>query len=299
LPTSPDKADEMNLESLQIQFGRSWRQWKEEISCHDLRCRSSHRVWRRVSVGARGVHVYGRRYCFPACFERELQHRLERMPAPWQPRTHGAHRIPLGLLMLSRGDLDGQKLKAAIEAQRRSGTGRIGEWIEKLGFAREQQVTAALAAQWSCPVLWKFPEHIAESAVPFPLLRRFCMAPAYYAQSTRIAYIAFAGPIEYQALLAIEQVLECRAEACMTSSNVLNARLARLEQESRPCDHIFENTQEPEAITRIVTSYAAKLQATDLRLSACGEHIWCRLEAEKNSTNLLFGRPAADTLALA
>jgi len=62
------------------------------------------------------------------------------------------HRIPLALLMLSRGQLIQEKLLWPLRAQRSAGRYKIGYWLEELGFATEQQVTSALALQWGCPV---------------------------------------------------------------------------------------------------------------------------------------------------
>ncbi len=64
------------------------------------------------------------------------------------------HRVPLGLVLLSRQQLTAEQLRAGLAAQRSAGRGRIGEWLQTLGFASEQQVTSALARQWSCPV-WR------------------------------------------------------------------------------------------------------------------------------------------------
>jgi hypothetical protein len=194
--------------------------------------------------------------------------------------------------MLSRGDLNREQLLQALAAQRRGGVGRIGEWIEKLGFAPEAQVTAAVAAQWGCPVLKTVPERLVDTAIPIPLLRRFSMAPVHYVNATRVMHIAFAGCIEYRALLAIEQMLQCRAEPCMTSSTALARVLARLDDENNRRSHLFEDVPRREDMVRITSSYAARLGAEDVRLTACGEYVWIRLDAGAESANLLFSLPS-------
>ena len=56
------------------------------------------------------------------------------------------------------------EVQAALEAQRRARYGKIGEWIEKLGFATEKEVTTALALQWGCPVASSFDPSVTPEA---------------------------------------------------------------------------------------------------------------------------------------
>src|SRR5450432_2850853 len=85
-------------------------------------------------------------------------------PSPQPP-----NRIPLGLLMLARGKLTYLEVRAALEAQRRARYAKIGEWIEKLGFVTEQEVTTALALQWECPVASSFDRSAIHSPGDIPL----------------------------------------------------------------------------------------------------------------------------------
>ncbi len=190
--------------------------------------------------------------------------------------------------MLSRGDIDNTQLRAALGAQRDSGRGRIGEWMQQMGFIEESQVTAALGAQWACPVLPGIPASLSDCELPLPLLRRFRMAAVSYIAATRVMHVAFAEGIDYGVLLAIEQALECRAEPCVTGQNALASLLAQLEEKPRRSDHVFPQARTPDEMTRVTSSYAAMLSAKDVRLTRCAEFIWVRVEAAKDSANLLF-----------
>jgi hypothetical protein len=270
--------------------------WKERLSCNAPDCHGR-RLWGRISDGAGSAQLHGRRYCFPACFEQELRRRFSEVRVPASRRSRPPHRVPLGLLMLSRGELSHEQLRRALEAQRQSGSGRIGEWIQKLGYVHEQQVTAALGAQWSCPVLRTLPANVAECKVPFQLLRRFRMAPVHYSRPTGVLHIAFAADIEYRALLAIEEILECKAEPCLADATALYTLLARMEEHGRGTDQAFEGVRGPEEMTRITSSYAAKLGADDMRLVGCAEYFWVRIEGRKDSANLLFTQTNTEVFA--
>ena len=270
--------------------------WKERLSCGAPGC-CGRRLWGGISDGTSSAQLHGRRYCFPRCFERELMRRFTELRVPANRRSRPPHRVPLGLLMLSRGELSHEQLRRALEAQRQSGSGRIGEWIQKLGYAHEQQVTAALGAQWSCPVLRRLPAVAAEFPVPFPLLRRFRMAPVHYSRPTRVLHIAFAADIEYRALLAIEEILQCKAEPCLADATALHAFLGRMEEERRGTDPTFEGVGGPEEMTRITSGYTAKLGADEVRVVGCGEYFWVRIEGRKNSANLLFTQANSELFA--
>ena len=269
-------------------FGVPLRRWRKNFSCDDAGCASSGRVWKQISKRVDSVTLNGAQYCFPDCFERKLLLRFTRLLCPPPAQARRAHRIPLGLMMLSRGDVQDTQLREALIAQRDSGEGRIGEWLQRMGFAGEQQVTAALGAQWACPVLPRLSCISDDCQLPLPLLRRFQMAAVSYITATRTMHVAFADGIDYSVLLAIEQALECHAQPCVAAQSTLSGLWARMEESPRRSDQVFTCVRTPDEMTRITSSYASMLPATDVRLTRCAEIIWARVESGNDSANLLF-----------
>jgi hypothetical protein len=278
--------------SIQKKCDAALRQWREQFSCNDSACISSGRMWKRVSNQFRRLRLHGAQFCFPGCFERKLMQRFTRFLSVAPVNTRWAHRIPLGLMLLSRGDIDDAQLREALAAQRAGGEGRIGDWMQRLGFIGEQQVTAALGGQWACPVLPRVPDVCDDSRLPAALLRRFHMAPVSYVAATRTMHVAFSEGIDYSVLLAIEQALQCRTEPCVAGRSALGLLWARMEEAPRRSDQVFTNVRTPDEMTRITANYAAMLKAQDVRLTRCAEFIWARVEAGEASANLLF--PAAE-----
>jgi len=267
------------------------QRWKDRLlDCNDGECNRSRRAWRRLSNGAASIHLDGLRYCFPECFERRLHRRFLEMQASEIPKPRPPHRVPLGLLMLSRGHVTNAQLRRALETQQQNGSGKIGEWIQKLGYAPELQVTGALAVQWSCPVIKSLPRVCDDYVLPLHFLRRFRMVPVKFVPTTRVFHIAFAGDIEYAVLLAVESMLTCKTEACLTTSAVFESRLNTFEQLPRHDDKMIEGVRTPQDMTRIVLSYATKLKAVESRMAAFGEHVWIRMKDDDQFTNLLFER---------
>ena len=244
-----------------------------------------------------GTFLQGAFYCRPQCLETALISQLSRLrmmaPAPQPP-----NRIPLGLLMVARGKLTHVEVRAALEAQRRARYGKIGEWIEKLGFATEQEVTTALALQWGCPVATSFDPSTVQSLgnIPLPILEAFQMLPLNYAASTNTLYLAFGERVDHAALYAIEKILACRTQPCVAGRKSIARQLESMRQLPRPTDVEFGPMNDLAEMARIAASYTARLSPEEVRLSRIGRFIWLRLECQPElrprtrsvTTNLVF-----------
>jgi len=102
--------------------------------------------------------------------------------------------------------------------------------------------------------------------------------------------MAFGGDIEYQALVAIEEMVGCKAQACLATSSGIQAAFEQMEQESAPLEKEFTGAREPHDMTRIISSYAG-LAADDVKIVSCGHLAWIRVEGGRDPMNLLFHLP--------
>ena len=285
----------MTAESLSLHLVAAWRRrvhgsWTALFPrCQESDCSTASRPW-RSRLSFQGVRFAGSWYCTPDCLERGAARTFLRLNAAPPLRRNLTHRLPFGLLMLSRGLVNHEQLQVALAAQREAGQGRIGDWLVRLGFVEEQQVTRILAQQWSCPrmnILSSVPARILQM-VPWTLVDCYRMLPVHYVERLRRLHIAFAGPPEYSALYAAEQMLDCHTEACVVSERELEAQLGRARQLPRPAEVSFETVTDGFEMARIVRSYVFRLAATEVRLASCGQHTWVRLQGTAGPTNLLF-----------
>ncbi|MBZ5679090.1 MAG: hypothetical protein LAO24_03175 [Acidobacteriia bacterium] len=235
--------------------------------------------------------MHGSWYCMAECLERALRETLAQLQPAFRPKAT-QHRIPLGLLLLSRQQLTAAQLRIALDAQKSAGHGRIGEWLQSLGFATEQQVVAALARQWSCPVLRIHPAPLVSSRVPdipTPLLDSFRMIPVDFVEATSTLHIAFGEGIDYSVLYAIERMLDCHTQACLCSQDVLRSSLAAISEQRRRTEIVFDRVADALEFARIIRSYATKVAASEIRIALCGSCIWVRLErTAPTALNLIF-----------
>jgi hypothetical protein len=262
---------------------------------------------------SRGTLMQGARYCGPECLEQALLRVLRRSQRAASPAGLAFHRIPLGLLLLSRQQLTGEQLRTALKLQRESSpassgknTGvtnrKIGFWLQDLGFVTEHQVTAALARQWSCPMLRSAPKAMAPNrfpAIPNLLLESFQMIPVEFVEASGRLLMAFSEGIDYTVLYAIERMLGYRTEACLLRPSILQKSLENLGCRTGSGDVIFDRIKDAGECAEIIGNYCTMVRAEEVRVAQCGEHFWVRLErAQKETVTLLMrgwnqARPSA------
>jgi hypothetical protein len=212
---------------------------------------------------------------FPALIQRR----------PWQ------HRVPLGLVLLSRGFIDNQRLQEALRAQRQAREGRLGEWLMRLGAVSEDQVTTALAIQWSCPVFPLERHHRfmdCAGMVPFPILEAARMAIVDYLPAGLSLYVAFANGIDHCILRALEDMFRCRTQPCIARESSLQQALEAIRSLPRPPEIVIDDTRDPLEMARTLRSYAAAKTAEQVRIVKCEAYIWAQLEKSSEPTNVLF-----------
>ena len=176
--------------------------------------------------------------------------------------------------------------------------GKIGEWIEKLGFATEQDVTTALALQWGCPVATSFDPTIIHSLgnIPLPILEAFQMLPLNHVAATNTLNLAFGERVDHGALYAIEKILACRTQPCVAGRKSIACQLDFMRQLRRPSDVEFGPMNDLAEMARIASSYTARLNPEAVRISRIGRFIWLRLDVHAHlrsrpcpiATNVVF-----------
>jgi hypothetical protein len=239
--------------------------------------------------------MQGAWYCRAECLELALLEFLGRTSSAPRRAAARPHRIPLGLLLLSRQQLTAEQLRIGLEAQRAGGRGqggserKIGAWLQELGFATELQITAALARQWSCPVLrtgadsapgGHSPHNLSKNSrgIPVPLLESFQMMPVELVEATGTLLMAFGEGIDYTVLVAIEEMLGYRTEACLVCPSALQKGLQSLARQSGSSDVVFDRMEDVRECAHVIGSYSTKVKAEEIRMVQCGDHLWIRLE---------------------
>jgi hypothetical protein len=266
----------LHLHSLSLACRGFWRRLVLASPASD--CIHLRSLRHRLRAPRKAIVIDGSRYCLKTCLEVALGDALRSVRLS-PPCPGVSHRVPLGLLLLSRQQLSVEQLRAALETQRAAGRGKIGEWLQAMGFVDQQQVTSALARQWACPVLRtnspmpcrSFPQ------IPTALLASFSMVPVGYARAGSTLHLAFGERIDYSVLYAIEQMTGCRTEPCMAVPSLVRQRLRALPEDGAETEMVFDRLAGDAEFSRIIRSYAIHVAAREIRLAACGRYLWVRL----------------------
>lgn len=297
-------ASSMGAASIHIdRVGLVWRNLWSKVAARkssNRGCPHLRNIWRRLRGEMPGVFLDGLRYCPEECLEPVLFDAFERTRSTPKPAAV-QHRIPLGLLLVSRQQLTAEQLWTALAAQRSAGRGRLGEWLLALGFVTEDKVTAALARQWRCPVLRansSLPRISRPLQLPLTMLEGFAMIPVDYVEATSTLHVAFADGVDHNVLYAIEKMTGSHTEPCMAGTGFVRANLRNLFRQRSENEVSFECAADISECCRIVRSYTVRLSASEIRLAGCGWYVWVRLfRVSRPPMDLLFRDSRAQPLS--
>jgi len=187
------------------------------------------------------------------------------------------HRVPLGLVLLSRGSITQDQLRKGLEAQKSSGTGRLGEWLVRQKAVDEEQVARALSAQWNCPVLPCTPHDPVAMAFILPrlLIDSFGIAPLRIA-GRELLYVAFEDRIDRSVVLAVERMLGIRVEAGV----LLDSEFRHVQQEALRAPFPKARLLEAASLRGLVHAFTSMIEERKAALSQIvriRDYYWLRI----------------------
>ena len=258
--------------------------------CAWPRCIRSGARWTALLRRREGMSFEGHWYCGLDCLQLAVEGRLQRLLADRPLNVQPArHRMSLGLILLSRGIIRHDQLHAALQAQRQSSL-LFGECLRQLNFATEDQVTAALATQWGCPVYPANRETRCHHIVPHLLQEEHHVIPLHWVEPTRDLYMAFTQQIDHTVLYSVGNMLDCHTQPCVVNQSVIERHLPRPRSSSDGREVVIIARSTLPEMVRTVVSYAQQTDSESIRTIACGLYIWVRLLGAHGPFDLFFRR---------
>jgi Type II secretion system (T2SS), protein E, N-terminal domain len=203
------------------------------------------------------------------------------------------HRIPLGLVMLAQGWITHPQLQKALELQRASGTGRIGDWlIQECGVGAEQ-VARGLSVQWSCSVLDTegfTPERMA-LVMPRMFVEEFGVVPLRV-RGERVLSLAFEDRLDASVALAVEKMTELQVQSGLVEGaklRVARQRLSRCEAVAAQAEAVGD----ADGLTGRITALLEQKQPLDSRLVRLHRYYWLRLWLESGTKDRMGSLPTS------
>ncbi len=204
------------------------------------------------------------------------------------------HRVPLGLVLLAQGWITHPQLQAALEAQKQTGQGRIGDWLVQSCGLAEERVTRGLGVQWSCPVLAMngFSPSAMALVMPKRFIAEFGLVPLRIAGAS-LLYLAFENRTNAAAALGLEQMTGLKVESGLLNGTQFRAaKKAVLEAESVPMT--LDTAADADELSTRLTKVLESRQPLASRLVRVHQYYWMRVWLESGAMSGV-GRIPSDT----
>jgi hypothetical protein len=261
-----------------------------------LHCEACHRTLtlQHVSAHKVGIMMHDRWYCSSFCFASAAEEELSELVISGLDRPSRVERMPLGLMLISRGLLTSAELREVRETQKEEG-GEIGEILVQRGTVSEKELTSARATQWGCPV-YEIPKHVTQPNVYIPstLMQFYSVIPLHYVAAKNLLFVGFVHGVEYGLLYAIEKMTGCKTQPCFVTPSDFQSQMQQRKQVQTQGDDTvlnevkFEDVHSSAEIASILCSYGAHLEADEATIEKCKEYLWARLKCGPKEVDLLF-----------
>ena len=249
------------------------------------------KLWSRWLTPREPIAFSGAWYCCAGCAETAFEQEIGKHLLPARFEADRPHRLPLGLLLVSRGMVTDGQLREALRAQREQPRRRLGGLLVEQGAISEQSLLRALGNQWGCPV---FPLEGnrgylgCAGLLPLALSESAGVLAVHQGRDGGILHLAFTKRVDHTLLYAIEGMLGCPAAACVASEQAVAQATQRLHSVLPPQETVFDSVRQPQEMARMAADYAAKLQAGQVRATRACDYLWFRFENARGWHHLLF-----------
>ena len=218
-------------------------------------------------------------HCGSKCLEASVRAAVRReFRAGAISESRVRHRIPLGLILQTRGVLTAEEVRRALILQEQTGA-KLGDVLVRHFRVDERRIAAALAAQWNAP-LWHLPSTASEELLrlaPLDLLRASGSLPLRLI-GTRLS-LAAADWLDAPIALALERMHGVTVESGIALTTQLDAvwdGIASIPQ--RPAEEI--PCADADDIARRMIRTVLQLQPVEARSVRVGRRMWLRLWLE-------------------
>jgi hypothetical protein len=153
----------------------------------------------------------GKTFCSDSCLLTFVQEELcEKWRLLQAEKNRRIPRPKLGTILLQTSYITRDQLEEAVRLQSETREGRIGEWLVRLGFVDEHQITAALARQFGLPLInLNNAERHKEAArvIPGKVARSLGLIPVGFDDNQGSIRIAVSGPVDFNSQEGVRRMV--------------------------------------------------------------------------------------------
>jgi hypothetical protein len=231
--------------------------------------------------------------CLQAHFESELNERWSRLQRDKQRKIT---RLRLGTILLQTAFITADQLDEAIDLQKRMQQGRIGEWLQRLGFVEERQITLALSKQYGLPLINLRNADTRNDAVkmiPGKIAKCSNLLPVAFDDNLDSLRIAVSAPINFNSQEAIRRMVRKGILPYIGDESTIKALLEEWyapEELDLSTVPIFSSFDELIEIGREIVATASEQKATNIQAELLEDYFWVRLDYGDNARHFFCRR---------
>ncbi len=243
-------------------------------------------------------HVFCSDDCLYSYFKNELTNKWHRLQAE---RERKIPRPKIGTILMQTAFVTRQQLDEAVRMQTKMQEGRLGEWLRRLGFVDEHQVTAALAKQYGLPVInLKNPDTNSDAVrmIPGKVAKRSGLVPVGFDDDQSHLRVAVCGPVDFQFQEAIRRMVRKGIAPYIGDQSAIQQLWERFyKPEELDLSNIptYNSLEELLEVARDVVDSAIENRAQDIRAELLRDFFWMRLDYPEEAHHHFFQYDATVT----
>jgi hypothetical protein len=266
-----------------------------KYQCHRKECTRIRSEFSIFLNRRRPPRYGGNTFCSDSCLwtyvENELNERWRRL------QYEKDRRIPrpkLGTILMQTAFVTRDQLEKAVELQNQTRKGRIGEWLLRLGYVEEHQVTAALAKQYGLPLInLKNTSANTDAArmIPGRVAKCSGVIPVGFDDGQESLRVAVTAPVDFNSQEAIRRMVRKGIVAYIGDQSAIE-RL--LEQCYRPEELDLSNVPRFGSLKDLIdlgssmVSIAIRGRAQNIQAELVQDFFWVRLDFSSESHHHFF-----------
>ncbi len=266
-----------------------------KLVCHRKECTRIRSEFSLFMNRKRPPQYEGNTFCSDSClwtyFETALNEKWRRL------QIEKDRRIPrpkLGTILMQTAFITREQLDEAIKLQRDNREGRIGEWLRRLGFVEEHQVTAALARQYGLPVINlrnSMGNAEAVRMIPGKVAKCSGIFPVGFDDNQTSLLVAVSAPVNFNSQEAIRRMVRKGIIPYIGDQSAIQQLLEQwYEPEELDISNVptFSSLEDLVGLGNEMVATAINQRALDIKAELVQDFFWMRLDFPCESHHYFF-----------
>jgi hypothetical protein len=237
----------------------------------------------------------GHAFCGKSCLQTHIENDLtEKWRWLQLEKDRKIPRPKLGTILMQTAFITQDQLEKAVQLQKQTREGRIGEWLLRLGFVEEHQITAALSKQYGLPVINLRNSNANTDAVrmiPGKVAKCSGIIPVGFDDSQAALRVAVSAPVSFSSQEAIRRMVRKGIVAYIGDQSVIQQLLEQwYEPEDLDLNNIptFGSLEQMIEMGSEMVTIAINNRAQNIQAELVQDFLWMRLDFAAESHHHLF-----------